>query len=359
MVVLSGQRVSGRYVLFRTKDKNWMIHRMDPPPDDWGSLPELVPPMLASAGQLPPTGREAEFAYEMKWDGVRAVVYVDGGRGRAKPPHDRDVSPSYPELRALGAALGSTQVVLDGEIVALDEDTGRVSFGALQRRMHVQDAARVRRLAEQVPVTYVVFDVLHLDGHDTVGLPYTQRRELLDGLALRGAHWTTPPYFTGQGADVLAASQEQGLEGVVAKRLDSGYEPGRRSRSWLKIKNSRTQEVVIGGWRPGKGHRESTVGSLLMGVPGPEGLAFVGHVGTGFTDDVLADLTRRLRALERKTSPFVGDLPAAVRKDAHWTTPTLVGEAQFGEWTRDGRLRHPTWRGLRPDKRADEVSREP
>ncbi len=359
MVVLAGQRARGRYVLFRTKDKNWMIHRMDPPPDDWGALPELVRPMLASTGALPSTGKDAGFAYEMKWDGVRAVVYVDGGRVRAMTRNDRDVSPSYPELRELGAALGSTQVVLDGEIVALDEATGRVSFGALQRRMHVQDVARVRRLAGQVPVTYVVFDVLHLDGRDTLDLPYTQRRDLLDGLALRGPHWTVPPYFTGDGADVLAASQEQGLEGVVAKRLDSGYEPGRRSRSWIKIKNSRTQEVVIGGWRPGKGHRESTVGSLLMGVPGPEGLAFVGHVGTGFTDEVLADLTRRVRALERKTSPFVGDLPAAVRKEARWTTPTLVGEAQFGEWTRDGRLRHPTWRGLRPDKRADEVSREP
>jgi bifunctional non-homologous end joining protein LigD len=156
----------------------------------------------------------------------------------------------------------------------------------------------------------------------------------------------------------LAAAQEQQLEGIVAKRLDSVYEPGRRSKNWIKVKLVNTQEVVLGGWKPGKGRRAGTVGSLLLGIPGPGGLQYVGHVGTGFTREMLDDLHRRLRALERKTSPFAGELPPRDAKDAHWVTPKLVGEVSFSEWTRDGRLRHPSWRGLRPDKSPGEVIRE-
>jgi bifunctional non-homologous end joining protein LigD len=224
--------------------------------------------------------------------------------------------------------------------------------------MHVQNPAQIRRLAEQVPVTYCVFDLLYLDGHRTTELSYRERRELLEGLALRGPHWDTPPVVRGGGAEALAASKRLGLEGVVAKRLDAGYEPGRRSRAWVKVKNFATQEVVIGGWTPGQGRRAGTVGSLLLGLPTGDGLEFVGGVGTGFTRQMLDDLYGRLRPLERKTSPFARELPARDRKDARWVTPRLVGEVMFGEWTRDGRLRHPAWRGLRPDKSPDEVVRE-
>ena len=358
MVVLDGQRVQGKYVLFKTGGKQWMMHRMDPPPTDWQPMPELIRPMMATSGELPPDRDEANFAYEMKWDGVRAVVYVDGGRVRAMTRNDLEVSATYPELRELGAALGATKVVLDGEIIAVHPETGRISFGTLQHRMHVRDAARIRKLAESTPITYVIFDLLYLDGVPTLELPYEQRRKALDELGLRGPRWQTPPSFQGSGEDVLAASKDQGLEGIVAKRLDSRYEPGRRSRAWIKIKNSTQQEVVIGGWRPGKGHRESTIGSLLMGIPGPDGLSYVGHVGSCFTDTMLDHLTGELFRLEQEDSPFVGSLPRLVTKDAHWVKPELVGEVQFAEWTGDGVMRHPSWRGLRPDKSPADVVRE-
>jgi bifunctional non-homologous end joining protein LigD len=370
MVTLHGQRANGRFVLFHTDGKNWMIHRMQSRVDQLaGSLkptgapapvamPDLVRPMLATLGELPPSTEDHRYAYEHKWDGVRAVVYVEGGRVRVLTRNDIDVTRTYPELAGLAGSVGGLSLVLDGEIVAFDANRGGVSFAALQPRMHVQNPAQIRRLAEQVPVTYCVFDLLYLDGHRTTELSYRERRELLEGLALRGPHWDTPPVVRGGGAEALAASKRLGLEGVVAKRLDAGYEPGRRSRAWVKVKNFATQEVVIGGWTPGQGRRAGTVGSLLLGLPTGDGLEFVGGVGTGFTRQMLDDLYGRLRPLERKTSPFARELPARDRKDARWVTPRLVGEVMFGEWTRDGRLRHPAWRGLRPDKSPDEVVRE-
>jgi bifunctional non-homologous end joining protein LigD len=188
--------------------------------------------------------------------------------------------------------------------------------------------------------------------------PYSERRKTLEGLNLRGPHWSTPPHFTGAGEDAVATSRAQGLEGVVAKRLSSKYLPAKRTRDWLKVKNVRTQEVVVAGWRPGNGRRAGTIGSLLLGMPGEHGLEYVGHVGTGFTAAALADVGRTLRPLERKTSPFAVDPPRPDARDAHWVTPKLVGEVAFAEWTDDGRMRHPTWRGLRPDKSPGEVVKE-
>ncbi len=353
-VVLRGSRVSGRYVLFRTRGKDWMIHRMDPPPrPDWRPVPDLIRPMLAPAGALP--DNDDRWAFEMKWDGVRAVVYVDGGRVRVLTRNDREVSGTYPELRALGETMGSTQAVLDGEIVSFDP-AGRPSFGLLQQRMHVTAAAEVRRLVTAVPAVYLVFDLLHLDGRPLVGLPYIERRRLLDDLGLTGPSWQTPPYFAGGGAAVVDASLEQGLEGVVAKRLDSGYRPGRRSDDWRKIKNIRTQEVVIVGWKPGQGRRAGGIGSLLLAVPTADGMRYAGHVGTGFTDAMLDNLGKRLRSSSRTTAP--AEVPRARARDAQWVTPNLVGEVAFTEWTADGILRHPSWRGLRPDKTVEEVTRE-
>jgi bifunctional non-homologous end joining protein LigD len=356
-VVLHGERVQGRFVLFKT-GKNWMIHRMDAPArPDWERLPELIKPMLAVPGELPPPAEEQAWAYEMKWDGVRAVVYVDGGRARAMSRNDRDITVSYPELRALGLALGTTQVVLDGELVAFDE-RGRPNFSTLQQRMHVADAASARRLSARVPVVYVIFDLLHLDGRSLLREPYERRREELDTLGLAGQSWQLSPVFDGPGADVLAASLAEGMEGVLAKRRDSIYEPGKRTKAWRKVKNIRTQEVVIGGWRPGKGRRAGTIGSLILGIPEDGKLRYIGQVGTGFTDALLADLSSRLTRLERKSSPFATELPSAVRRDAHWVTPKLVGEVAFTEWTPDGLLRHPSWRGLRPDKSPQDVRPE-
>ena len=355
-VVLHGGRVEGRYVLFRTGGKHWMMHRMSPPPEGHAPLPARVAPMMATLADALPTD-DAGWAYEMKWDGVRAVVHVDGGRATAWSRNDIDITDSYPELRAMAESMGSTQAVLDGELVALDA-AGRPSFERLQQRMHVSNAGQLRRLVRSVPVSYFVFDLLHLDGRSLLSQPYRERRDALESLGLAGPTWQTPPSWTGGGAAVLEAAREQHLEGVVAKRLESTYEPGARSRSWLKVKNLRTQEVLVAGWRPGQGRRAGGIGSLLLAIPTEDGLRYAGKVGTGFTAASLADLQRRLEPLARPESPLGDDVPRADARDAHWVRPELVGEVRFTEWTRDGRLRHPAWRGLRPDKSPDQVVRE-
>ena len=350
-VVLHGERTEGRFVLFQTDGKNWMMHRMDAPArPDWQPLPRHLPPMLATLGELPP---DDGWAFEMKWDGVRALVAVEGGRVTITSRNDRDITVSYPELRDLGAHLGTTQVLLDGEIVTFD-GAGRPSFGRLQQRMHVSTAAAARTLAQSDPAVFLIFDLLHLDGRPLIDQPYDERREILEDLDLNGAAWQTPPAFHGTGRAAVAASQKQQLEGVVAKRRSASYRPGRRSPDWIKVKNIRTQEVVIGGWTPGKGRREGTIGALLLGIPDGSSLRYVGQVGTGFTDATLRELLTALRRIERKTTPFA-EVPRADARDATWVTPKTVGEVAFTEWTKDGRLRHPAWRGLRPDKSADQV----
>jgi bifunctional non-homologous end joining protein LigD len=356
-VTLHGSRAQGRYGLFHTGGDNWMIHRVDPSPVGFEPLPELVRPMLATASLELPQADE-DWAYEFKWDGVRTVVYVDGGRVRALSRTDRDTTGSYPELRRLGEALGSLQVVLDGEIVALDEN-GQPSFEALQPRMNTSEPGRVRRLVEAVPVTYMIFDLMHLDGHSALKIPYSQRRELLEDLALAGAHWATPPSWTGGGPAVLKAARDGGLEGVVAKRLDSLYRPGVRDPSWRKVKNFRTQSVVIGGWAPGQGRLEDDLGALLVGIPGSGGLDFAGRVGTGFDAAERAALKERLTRLGRDTSPFARAVPRAEATAVRWVEPELVGEVRFSEWTRSGRLRQPAWRGLRADQHPEGVVVEP
>lgn len=358
MVVLHGTRVEGRYVLFRTDGDRWMMHRMDEAQDPgFEPLPELVRPMLASpATDLP--GPDDQWGFEFKWDGVRAVCYVEGGRVRILTRNDRDVTVSYPELRGLGEALGSRPAILDGEIVAFGED-GVPSFGALQERMHVADQARARRLSTKTPVAYLVFDVLHLDGRQTTGDTYEDRRRALDGLGLTGPHWQTPGWYRGGGEAVLAAARAQRLEGVVAKRLRSSYQPGRRSGDWVKVKPGRTQEVVVVGWTPGQGRRHGRLGALLLGVPRQGELRYAGKVGTGFTERSLDELAAMLAPLERGDPAVSGPLPRPQVAGATWVEPRLVGEVTFGEWTREDRLRHPSWRGLRPDKNPDEVVVEP
>jgi len=235
VVVLSGSRVSGRYVLFHTAGKDWMIHRMDPPEPGWTPMPELVRPMEPSPATRLPADDEA-WAYELKWEGERAIGYVSGGRLELKSGEGRDITASFPELRALAEALAPTECVLDGQIVAFDPD-GRVSREALRPRLAtVADSSAARRVASRVPVQYLVFDVLWLDGQSTVDLPYEQRRELLTGLDVTGTHWQTPPHFPGGGRYALETGRAQGLAGVIAKRLDSPYVPGKRSRHWLRIR---------------------------------------------------------------------------------------------------------------------------
>jgi bifunctional non-homologous end joining protein LigD len=356
-VTLHGSRAKGRYGLFHTDGNNWMIHRIDPAPPGFEPLPGLVRPMLATASSELPTPDE-DWAYEYKWDGVRAVVYVDGGRARALSRNDRDVTSSYPELRALGEALGTLQVVLDGEIVALD-NMGRPSFEALQPRMNTTEPGRVRRLAGSVPVTYMIFDIMHLDGHRALEVPYFERHKLLEGLDLSGPHWATAPSQRGGGQIVAQAARDAGLEGVVAKRLDSPYRPGVRDASWRKVKNFRIQSVVIGGWAPGHGRLDGDLGALLVGIPAAAGLAYVGRVGTGFNAAERSALRARMVGITRKASPFVGTIARLEAAGVTFVEPVLVGEVRFSEWTRSGRLRQPAWRGLRLDQRPEEVVVEP
>ena len=354
MITLHGERAQGRYVLFHTRGKDWMIHRMDPPEPGVEPMPEDVKPMLAKVGTLP---REDEgWAYEVKWDGVRALAYVEAGHLTLTGRNGTDFTPRYPELRAMAASLGMRRLVLDGEVVALDAQ-GRPSFERLQSRMHLASEAQVRRRSRELPVTYMAFDLLWLEGRSAMSLPYADRRRLLAGLELDGPHWRTPAYREGDGEALLEASAAQQLEGIVAKRLDAPYEPGRRSGAWRKVKNRPSQDVVVGGWLRGEGGRASTLGALAVGVrdePGGE-LRYAGKVGSGFTGATLSSTVAALEPLATGDSPFTGRQPP---KGTQFVEPELVAHVEFGEWTRTGTLRAPVFRGLREDVDAQEVVRE-
>jgi bifunctional non-homologous end joining protein LigD len=326
----------------------------------WAGL-RAVAPMLATPGQLPSAAQDELFGYEVKWDGVRAVGYLGKDRFQLISRNDRDITGAYPELTP--ERVRRRGFVVDGEIVAFDAN-GRPSFAALQQRMHVRDEARIARLSERTPVVYIVFDVLRVGARSLIDEAYRERREVLGSLDLAAVpSWRVPDYQAGGGAGLYAATREEGLEGVIAKRLESAYQPGRRSADWIKVKHVRTQEVVVGGWTPGEGRRRGAIGSLLLGIPvagdGKAGaLEFVGLVGTGFSEQTLADLGKRLDALTTERSPFAGRVPAAIEREARWVRPKLVGEVVYAERTRDGMLRTPSWRGLRPDKAPGDVKVE-
>ncbi|HST39581.1 MAG TPA: non-homologous end-joining DNA ligase, partial [Conexibacter sp.] len=373
-VTLRGERVEGRYGLFPIgRRDDWMIHRMDPPQDPAREpLPDHLPPMLAKAGELPPRAQDDQWGHEVKWDGIRALLWCDHGQVRIESRTQREITDRYPEVKPIGRALaarGLYEVLLDGELVALD-DAGKPSFERLQGRMNAGSDAAIRRAARGNPVTYVIFDLLHRDGRSLLATPYEERRAILDGLELDGAAWRVPAYHRGNGAGLLAATREQGLEGIVAKRLDSRYEPGRRNGSWLKLRNRLRQELVIGGWLPGEGNREGRIGALLVGdrdAPGGP-LRYAGRVGSGLSEAQLDDLLARLRELERRTRPFVRasaqdraasrSRSAVIPRTARWVEPLLVADVEYSERTREGLLRQPVFKGLRDDKPPQEVVRE-
>ena len=346
-VALHGEEglAQGRYALFQTRGKDWMIHRMDPPADpSREAMPERVVPMLATLATDVPEGDE--WAFEIKWDGVRAIAYSEPGRLRFESRNLRDITPSYPELSKLNRALSHHSAVLDGEIVAFDEQ-GRPSFARLQHRMHVGSESAAKRLAKSNPVVYVLFDLLWLDGHSLMDLPYEERRSRLEALELTGPNWQTPQNVVADGAALLEASAAQGLEGIVAKRLDCPYEPGRRARGWLKIKNKQRGEFTIVGWLPGEGKRKSRIGALLVSAEG----RYVGRVGTGFSDAELVRLGKLLEPCERDTPPVTN--PSAAPKGAIWVQPHYVADVEFGEWTNDKILRHPAYKGLVASKEPE------
>jgi bifunctional non-homologous end joining protein LigD len=347
-----GERLRGRYALFHAgkEEKDWMIHRIDPPAEQRDPFPEQVVPMLAKLAPLP--ANDEGWATEVKWDGVRAIAYCRPGRLELQTRNLNVVTKQYPEVRRLSRQLGARDAVLDGELVAFDAE-GLPSFERLQQRIHQTDANVVRRRMKSHPVTYVLFDLLYLDGEDLTGEPYSRRRELLEGLGLDGESWQTPAYSVGHAKELLAAATERKLEGIVLKRLDSSYAPGKRNGAWLKVKTVGRQEFVIGGWVAGEGRRRNRIGAILLGAFDGDGeLRYAGKVGTGFSERDLDDLLGRLRPLARESNPF-----AARRgpRNATFVEPELVAEIEFRELTAEGMVRHGSFKGLRDDKPAADV----
>lgn len=305
-----------------------------------------VAPMSAVSGELPTD--DDRWQFEPKWDGMRVVVEVDDGTVRARSRTDRDVTGEFPEL--LGLAEVAAHAVLDGEIVAMDDD-GRTSFGRLQRRFGVTDPLQVRARAAAVPAFFVVFDLLHLDGRDTWRLPLGERRELLESTVADGPTWRVTPAGRGHGHAWLAAARAQRLEGVMAKRLDAPYEPGRRSPAWRKVKLRHQQEFLVCGWTAGTGarDRDDAIGSLVLGCHGDGGLRWVGNVGTGFTHADLRWWRAELDAAATEECPFADPPAHPALRGARWVHPGHVVQVAYAEWTNDRRLRQPSLVGRRVD----------
>jgi bifunctional non-homologous end joining protein LigD len=325
----------------------------------WNAGPMLATPGIGTAVPEGPLWR-----YEFKWDGVRALLSVrpdEAGGISINARSGSDITVTYPEVVAVGAdlleKLGGASVRLDGEIVAFDA-AGRPSFEALQGRMAVNSGRRAQGLTARIPVAYMVFDVLIVGEQATYTLPYDERRRLLESLPLQPPPSLRAPDVSG--AQVLAIAREQGLEGIVAKQGDRPYEPGRRSPSWVKFPLKQRQDVVIAGWEEGQHGRAGQLGALLVGVHEGGRLIYAGQVGTGFTNAALREMQQRLTVLATDEPPFA-DLAAIPKREvrgAHWVRPTLVASVEFRNWTAEGRLRAPSYKGLRPDITPEAVVRD-
>jgi bifunctional non-homologous end joining protein LigD len=309
----------------------------------------IIEPMLATGARGTPAAEE-EWAAEIKWDGIRAMAYISEGTAILRGRSGRNISAMYPEVIAGLAEISRHRtLILDGEIAAFAGS--QPDFARLQRRLHVSRPSSA--LVAAVPVTFVAFDLLHRAGRTLLGNPYGQRRALLDDLAAGGVTGSAvmiPPAFVGESRAVIDATRSLGLEGVVLKRIRSGYYPGRRTTEWLKIRHLATADIVIGGWLPGAGWRAELAGSVIAGRPSGAGLEYLGQVGSGFAEEEIRELTSRLRELEVPSSPFTSTIPVpvSVARRARWTRPVLAAEVSYTGLTPDGRMRHPVWRGLRP-----------
>jgi bifunctional non-homologous end joining protein LigD len=337
IVTLHGEKIDGRYALIQTDGKNWLAHRMK---EQHQFRFQDLRPMLSTEGSVDKY-KAGQWAFEGKWDGYRVLVDADHGKLCVLSRRGRDVTNEYRQFEALAADLADHHVVLDGEAVALDE-SGVPSFSEMQNR------------ARSTRVEFWAFDILLLDGRWLLRAKYRDRRRLLETLA-EGGGLIVPPLLGGDGPDAMEHARKRKWEGVIAKKWDSTYQPGRRSSSWIKDKIWCTQEVVIGGWRQGEGGRSSGIGALLLGIPEDGGLHFAGRVGTGFTEKELSKLKTIFKPLHTDQSPFNARLPTQDAKGVTFIRPELVGEVRYSERTGDGRLRQPSWRGLRPDKTPDEV----
>jgi bifunctional non-homologous end joining protein LigD len=349
-VRLAGERLRGLWTLVPAKldgdPKNWLLIRKrgDGAASQAAAERRRYEPMLATLGESVPSGRG--WLYEVKWDGYRAIATVRGGEATLRSRRDIDLTERFSALaRAVGRAVRSPNCVLDGEVCALDEE-GRTSFSAMQQGGR--------------PLVFYAFDLLELEGEPLLDLPFRERHERLAELLARSNETVRLSETFEDGAALLTAAKERGLEGIVAKKARSRYEPGRRSRDWVKVKTTERQELVVVGYTKGKGRRSESLGSLVVALRRGNELVWAGNVGTGFSDAELDRLLRRLRPLERRTPPLdpVPKMPRVRRDDIVWVTPKLVAEVEFAEWTHDGHLRAPRYLGLREDKPADEVRRE-
>jgi bifunctional non-homologous end joining protein LigD len=322
--------------------------------------------MLASDAKELPDGDG--WAYEIKWDGVRALAALSPEGTSIYSRRGEQIAPRYPELAPMSDAIAPRSAVLDGEIVALT-DEGKPSFQLLQRRMGVTAPLTVQRRATETPVHYVAFDLLELDGGNLRGEPYERRRELLSELGIQGPNWQTPRHHLGDGEALLEAAKAQSLEGVVAKRLGSAYRDGVRARDWIKVRIKQRQDFVIGGWYGGDGNRSGRIGSLLLGVwdsspeeaaarGEPQLLLFAGGVGSGLSERTIEQLHELLAPIARGSSPFQPSIGGPKRANPHFVEPTLVCSVEFSEWTREATLRQPAFKGLRDDIDASSVVRE-
>jgi len=308
--------------------------------------------MLASAGTVIPRG--PEWAHEIKWDGMRVLADVADGRLRLFSRNENDVTTSFPELSALTGRGMPDDMLLDGEVVALD--AGVPSFSALSERMHVSSARKARSLAFARPATLMVFDLLRLQGADLTAQPLAQRRAILEQIGIADPGAAVPPTYD-DGDALWAATLEQALEGVVSKRLSSRYSPGRRSPDWLKFPHRTSRSVVVGGWRP---ETDSThrLGAVLVGRPTPHGLAYLGRVGSGLAGQGQEDVLSTLQGRTVDTSPFADEVPHRDAQGTTWVRPEVVVEVRSLGLSAQGRLRQPAYRGLRPDLSPDDLPDE-
>ena len=298
--------------------------------------------MKAVLGQLP---LDPGWTFEIKWDGMRAIACLDPtdpSGARLWSGNQIDITHRFPELDALGQSMGGARAVIDGELVALAEN-GRPSFGRMQSRMHIDRAADALQRAAEVPVTYMVFDLLLLDDNDLTSLPLSVRHSALDELFHPGPHWQLSARHD-DGDALNDAVHEMELEGLMAKRLDSPYLPGKRTTAWRKVKRRIEQRFVVGGWAEGEGGRSGRIGGLLIGGYRDDALIYAGRVGSGLRDDEIGALAKTFADLARDTSPFAaGSVPRVEARNAHWVEPHLVIEVAFAEWTNEGRVRHPSY----------------